>query len=152
MGSAKAREDGKVVGTGAALVGGENAEGLGGADFVGLDGIVLELELGDGGASTSDVAGRGVDEEVLACAVEARVLGDAGSADEAVPSELVDIGVVRAPGVGHEYGDIVSRVGDESIDDEALALGLSDVGADCFHHALRGLGVPADGAYVRLDD
>ena len=151
-GVCEGEEDGEVIGAGAALVGGKDTEGLGGAHLVSLDELVVELHLGDRGARAPDVAGRGVDQKVLSSTVHARFLGYPGRTDKGVPCELVDVRVVCASGVGHHYRDIVSRVGDEPINNEALASGLPYVGADRFQHAFRGFGVPADGAYVRLNN
>ena len=74
-GVGKAEEHGQVVSAGAALVGGQDKEGLGGAHRVGLYRVVVKFNLSYGGAGAADVAGGGIGQQVLAGAVQARIGG-----------------------------------------------------------------------------
>src|SRR4029450_3314780 len=122
------------------------------ADLVGLHRVVVELDLGDGGAGAADVARGGVDQEVLAGGVVPPGLGDGRPGDEGVPGEVVDVLVVRPPGVAAGDGDVVASVGHQGVDQHALGDGGLDVLLDSVAYGVGRAGVAARGTDVRLED
>src|SRR3990170_5234849 len=147
-GVAEDRVQRQVVGAGAALVGGEDDERL--RRPVGALRVALHVDLSDAGTGAADVAGRRVDQQVLAGAVAALLAGDLRRRQEAVPGELVHSVRPGAVRVRHEQGDVVAGVGDHAVD-EQVADGAGDAPLGFRHHSLRGPGVAADAADVRLD-
>ena len=143
-GVAKAEESGQVVSAGAALVGGQHEEGFGGPDGIGLDGVVVEGNLGHGGAGATDVARWRIDQQVLAGAVEPELAGDLRSFQEGIPRELVHRVVVVAAGVRGSNANVVAGVADVGINEEPVRHCLVTRGAHGLQHSVRRFGVTAN--------
>src|SRR5216117_3315018 len=112
---------------------------------------LVELHLRGPGAQSADVAGEGVFQQVLARAVQPLSFGHIGGGPEGVPGELMHRGMILAPRVGHEDGDVVSGMVHESVDEQSPTLPAHAVAHDG-QHIRAGNGMAADGANVGLDD
>ena len=112
--------------------------------------VALELDLGHAGAGSANVARRGVDEEILPCAVTALLLRDRGRGQEDLPGELVHRVGARAMHVAHEERDVVASVGNEAVD-EKVAAGGGHATPRLSHHPLGGPGVSPNASDIRFD-
>src|SRR5439155_697682 len=79
------------------------------------------------------------------------LLGNLGGGLEGVPAQLVDLGVVDPVRVRRQDRDVISRVADEGVDQQPLAL-RGDELLHATDHRLAGLDMAADAAHVGLDD
>ena len=144
----KTQEHGQVIGPGAALVRRQHHKGLGRAQRIGLYRVMVKLHLGHGRAGPPDVAGGGVGQQILAGPVQAVLPGNVRGFQESGPGELVNLGVVRPPGVGGGHTDVVPGMPHIAVNQQAAADGCLHRLLGRVHHALGGLGVAADGAHI----
>ncbi|MEZ0063414.1 hypothetical protein ABIF26_008974 [Bradyrhizobium elkanii] len=148
-GIGKSQIERQVVGAGAAFVRGEHHEGLRGSR---AREAVVEAEFGDGRARAANVSGRGVDEKILAGAVEPGGLRNRSGREKRLPGELVDFGASFAPRVRHDDRNIVAGMAHETVDQETVVDRFRDLPFDRRHHARRWFRVAPNGANVSLDD
>src|SRR6516165_7487472 len=121
-GISKGEKERQVVGAGAAFVGGEHYEGLGGSR---AREAVVEAEFGDGRAGASNVSGRRVDEKVLSGAVEAGSFRNRSGRQKRPPGELMDLGAPFASCVRHDDRDVVAGVADKAVDQETIQIAFA---------------------------
>ena len=63
----------------------------------------------------------------------------------------MNFGIALAAGMTHDDGNIVTRMGDVSIDDQATTDRSCDILANRLHHPFGGLRMAANGPHVSLD-
>jgi hypothetical protein len=113
--------------------------------------VALEFDFGHGRPGAANVARGGVDEQILAGAIEAALAGLFRGGEERVPGEAVDIACGNAVAMAHDQGDVIAGIGDRAVD-EQLAYRLGHAGAHHIEHGLRGFRVTTNRADVGLDD
>ena len=84
--------------------------------------------------------------------IKAELLGDLGSLQEDVPGELVDLRVALAAPVAHHQRNVVAGMRHVAVDQEVLPDRVHDRLTRGVEHALRWLGVAADGTDICFDD
>jgi hypothetical protein len=116
-----------------------------------LVGTFLEFQLRHGRPQSLDVSAEGIDQQILAGAVETLVLGCGRPCLEGIPGQAMDLLVAGALVVHHQDGDVIPGGGDVRVSEEAVRP-RPDVAADGVDQLLARGDVSADAAHIGLDD